>query len=159
VFLQHVLASADFRIVPILCGFMEPHLSQCSRFSDIPSVGPFLDCLRDAAAAEGTLVVAGVDLAHVGLKFGDKLPASALMSAAEAHDKALIDALCRMDAEAFWSTLAGVEDRYHVCGASALACLLEILPAGTGTLLQDDMWHEETTRSAVGFASVLFATA
>ena len=77
-------------------------------------------------------------------------------SAAREHDQALLEALCRNDVGAFWAESRRVEDRFHVCGFSALACLLEILPPCHGTILHYDIWHEEATRSAVSFAALAF---
>lgn len=157
VFLQYVFRKLDFRILPILCGSIAPHLSTCERFTDIPDIIPFLSELKQIIADTNSLVVAGVDFSHIGQKFGDSMPATAIMKDAEAEDRALIESLCRHDAGSFWEGLKRVEDRYHVCGASSLACLMEIVQPCRGTLLEYNMWHEEATRSAVAFASIAFS--
>jgi len=68
----------------------------------------------------------------------------------------LLDSLCEMNADGFWTESQKVNDRYHVCGFSALACLLEILPLSRGRLLDYGVFQEEATQSAVSFAAVLF---
>jgi hypothetical protein len=68
----------------------------------------------------------------------------------------LLDSLCEMNADGFWTESKKVNDRYNVCGFSALACLLEILPLSQGHLLDYGVFQEEATQSAVSFASVLF---
>jgi hypothetical protein len=121
------------------------------------AAGPFLDALRGLLCDSGeTLFLAGVDLSHVGPKFGDQLTAQALQAETEAHDRALLGCLATGDAEGFWRESIRVRDRYHVCGFGALATLLEVHPPSRGELLHYEMWHEAPTRSAVSFAALCF---
>ena len=153
VFLRHVLGDAPFSIVPILCGSPVGALPAFSRQAFLDAAGPFLDALRELAAAPDTLVVAGVDFCHVGPKFGHDKPAELLEEAAMAPDAALLDALSRGDAEGFFAESARVEDRYNVCGLTALATLAEILPPSELTVLCRDIMREKETASAVTFAA------
>jgi len=156
-FLAHLFKDRDLRIVPILVGPVTMFLRDYSREAFQQAAGPFLDALRGLLCDSGeTLVLAGVDLSHVGPKFGDPLPAQALQTETETHDQALLDFLARGDAEGFWSESIRVRDRYHVCGFGALATLLEVLPPSRGELLHYEMWHEAPTRSAVSFAAMCF---
>jgi AmmeMemoRadiSam system protein B len=157
VFLQY-LFGRDFSIVPILCGSFHRDLGRVGRPSEIPGVGGFLGALRDIVSRRGTdvLCVAGVDFSHVGPKFGHAEDAAALVAPARKHDTALIEAACRNDLAAFWAESRRTRDRFNVCGFSALASLLEILPAARGTLLGYEFWHEEATRSAVSYAAIVF---
>ena len=102
------------------------------------------------------LVVAGVDFSHVGLNFGHRTPPDVLEGQATAHDQALVKYLCTLDTEAFWPESARVEDRYHVCGFSSLAVLLEILPQCRGRVLDYRLRHEPATPSTGGFAAAVF---
>lgn len=157
VFLRHVLgdAAAPFAFVPILCGSPLGALQAPSRRAFLEAAGPFLDALRELAAEADTLVVAGVDFCHIGPKFGHDKPAELLEEAALAHDAALLDALSRGDAEAFWAESTRVEDSYNVCGLTALATLAEILPPAQLTVLRRDIMREKETASAVTFAAGL----
>jgi AmmeMemoRadiSam system protein B len=156
IFLQHVYAEQLAPLVPVLCGSVEAHLGSAHRPSDLPGVGGALERMRDALA-DRSLAVAGVDLSHVGPKFGDGEPSSSILPDALEHETALIDALERADVEAFWSEARRVSDRHHVCGLTALGFLLEILPPGArGVLLGRDVMREHDTSSAVGFASLAF---
>ena len=157
-FLQHVLKGHAFRIVPVLCGSFAPNLREYERPSDVPGVKDVLDGLRKLVASRGedVLVVAGVDLSHVGPKFGHDMPATAIVPESRAHDHVLLEALCGHDVKAFWAESRRVGDRFNVCGFSALACLLEILPPCRGQVLDYDVRHEEGTRSAVSFAAAAF---
>lgn len=157
IFLQHQLPGHPFRIVPVLCGFLDSTLADFSRKRYLDRVGPFLEVLRALLEGErNTLLVAGVDLSHVGPKFGDHLPARHLESRSTAHDKALLQALSERDVDGFWEEFRRVGDEYHVCGFSALACLLEILPPCKGHILDYRTWHEGPTNSSVGFGAVVF---
>lgn len=156
IFLQHVLG-APFSLVPVLCGSVSAHLERVPRPAAIPGVGGVLAELRRFLEDDpsGTLFVAGVDLSHIGPKFGHRERAASLLLDAQAHDRALLRAFTAGDAPGFWAEARRVRDRYNVCGMSALAFLLEILPGATGSLLAYDFWMEEPTQSAVSFAAAV----
>ncbi|MBN2123645.1 MAG: AmmeMemoRadiSam system protein B [Deltaproteobacteria bacterium] len=158
VFLQHILGEGAFTIIPVLCGFFQVCLREYSREAYLESAGPFLDELRRILAEgdEETLLVAGVDFSHIGPKFGHDETARQLERQAALHDRALLECLSRRDSLHFWEESRRVEDRFNVCGFSALACLLEVLPRAEGHVLDYQTWHEEPTRSAVSFAAMSF---
>ncbi len=161
IFLDHILKRQSYSIVPILCGSLQTGLPQYSREAFVNTAGPFLQELKGILdrADEQTLIIAGVDFSHIGPKFGHDRPAKEIESRAREHDHGLLNALCKRDPNAFWEISAQVNDWYNVCGFSALACLLEILPPSCyGKLLAYDMWHEEATNSAVGFAATCFSS-
>jgi AmmeMemoRadiSam system protein B len=155
IFLQQLFGS-DFSIVPVLCGSMYNALAAFSRASEIPGVNGFLSQLREFVEEKGsdTLVVVGVDFSHIGPKFGDSFGASSLISEARNFDTLLIDAICRGDSMGFWAEAKKVNNKYHVCGFSSIACLLEILPRSVGQCLGYDFWEEEETQSAVSYAAI-----
>ena len=146
------------KVVPILCGSFSGVLDSYNRPTEIPHVGGFLESLKKIVLSQKTIVVAGVDLSHVGRKFGDESSGYTLAEESQPHDRALLDALVQLDAESFWAESRRVSDRYHVCGFSALASLIEILPPSKGTLLDYEIWHEDATLSAVSFAAAVFAS-
>jgi AmmeMemoRadiSam system protein B len=158
IFLQHLLRKTPFQIIPILCGSLQAALPEYRRSVYQDKAGPFLEALREIVGDPGheTLVVAGVDLSHIGPKFGHDMPARQFENRSEAHDKALLHHLLSTNADGFWEESAKVNDQYNVCGFAALACLLEVLPPCKGELLHYEIWHEDATRSAVSFAAVVF---
>ncbi|MCK4605213.1 MAG: AmmeMemoRadiSam system protein B [Deltaproteobacteria bacterium] len=160
IFLHHLLAGKDFTIIPILCGFCQSNLNEYSRSAYLEKAGPFLQELKQMIMEPGkeTLVVAGVDFSHTGPKFGHEMPARSLESRSTAHDKNLLKHLSQLDAELFWEESRSVRDQYNVCGFSALACLLEVLPRCRGNILNYQIWHDEATKSAVSFSSVVFTS-
>ena len=159
-FLQHSL-KGQFTVLPVLCGslFGELILGKYKRPRDIKGLGEVLDCLGEMLTdpASKTLLVAGVDLSHVGPKFGDQKPAIQITDESSRHDKALLAALTALDVESFCAEAKAVRDRYHVCGFSVLSLLLEIMPEGLqGVELGHQVWHEAQTQSAVSFAAAAF---
>jgi len=156
-FLQH-LFGPDILIVPILFGSFQGYLSKSSRPSQVAGVRAFLDVLSGLIAGAGRegLVVAGVDFAHIGPKFGHNRSAASLLREAKEHDRVLLDACAERNTEDFWAESRRVKDEYNVCGFSTLACLLETLPPAKGRLLGYDVWMEEATDSAVSFAAMAF---
>jgi AmmeMemoRadiSam system protein B len=156
IFLQHLLPDVSFTIIPILCGSLIGCLPEYSREGYQSMGDDFLSALKNVAHDDDTLVIAGVDLSHVGPKFGHNVPASGMLHESEQHDTQLLRHLCAMDADHFWLESQRVQDRYNVCGFSALACLLEILPSSDGHLLGYEIFKEEPTKSAVSFAAAVF---
>lgn len=155
IFLQYLFGS-KFSLVPLLFGSFQHLLNHCGRPSEIPGMEVLLKSitryLKDYSGR--TLIVAGVDLSHVGPKFGHDTAAPAMLAETKAHDRAVIAAVRSGNVEELWQIVAGVDDRYNVCGFSTLACLLEILAGGRGTLLGYDIYEEAQTRSAVTFAAL-----
>jgi len=160
IFLQHLMADKTFTIIPILCGSLQADLPEYSREAYQGQTGRFLDELRSILndPEQETLLIAGVDLSHTGPKFGHEMPASNMQPRSEEHDRKLLTNLTRLDADNFWEESRRINDQFNVCGFSALACLLEILPQCQGELLHYEIWHEEPTRSAVSFASLAFTS-
>jgi AmmeMemoRadiSam system protein B len=154
--LSRLLGAETFSLVPVLCGSLSG-LPEYSRQAFRDAAGPFLEALAAIVAEPGTLVVAGVDFCHIGPKFGHEQSGRELEEPAAAHDRALLGHLAAGDAEAFWAESRRVKNAFHVCGFTALATLLEILPAGLGgRVLDHQVWHEGPTESAVGFAAAVF---
>jgi AmmeMemoRadiSam system protein B len=160
IFLQHLFKGVSFTLIPILCGFLQSCLPEYTRKAYLERTAPFLDLLREILQdpEHETLLVAGIDFSHVGPKFGHDMPAEYLKGQSEAHDKKLLQHLSLLDPELFWEESRNVKDQFNVCGFSALACLLEILPPCKGQILDYERWHEEPTRSAVSFAAVVFTS-
>lgn len=154
-FLQHLLGN-EFRLIPILFGSFQPWLQKVNRASAIPGFVSFLNQLRDLASVPDTLIIAGVDLSHIGPKFGHQKTASELKEATVAFDHDILEALLDLDAENFWKLHQEANDNSNVCGFPVLAVLLEIIKAEKGYLLGYDLASEEATQSAVSFTAAVF---
>ncbi len=159
-FLQRVL-EGPFKVLPVLCSSLFGELipNKYKRPREIKGLAVALDCLGEMLSDPGskTLVVAGVDLSHVGPKFGDTKPAIQITAESSRHDRTLLTALTALDVESFCAEGTRVTDRYHVCGFSVLSMLLEILPEGVQAVeLGYHVWHEAPTWSSVSFAAAAF---
>lgn len=158
-FLQRTFEMEKVPILPVLCGQMEDLFGRVRSPLEAAGVASVVDALSEwlRAPPEGKLIVAGVDLSHVGPKFGDPHTGRSLEPAVRASDREVLDALAEGDADSFFRAGAKSRNRYRICGFSALWTLLAVAPAIRGTVLDYDIWHEEPTRSAVSFAAVAFA--
>ncbi len=156
-FLQHIFGS-DFMIVPLLCGSFQKVLQQVRRPADIEGVSEFLTLLRQwiEENPSETIIVSGIDLSHIGPKFGHNQTASSLLEQTKKHDKLLIESVLNLDLSRFWEMGKMGNNFYNVCGFSTLACLLELLRDVKGHFLCYDIWQEERTKSAVSFAALVF---
>ena len=159
-FLQHLLPEQSFTIIPVLCGPLTPCLPEYTRKAYVERTGPFLKALSEVLreGTQETLLVAGVDFSHIGPKFGHDAPATLLQNQSKTHDQNLLKALAEVKAEEFWEESIRENDQFNVCGFSALACLLEVLPPSRAQVLNYQLWHEQPTRSAVSFAAVAFTS-
>ncbi len=156
-FLHHLFGD-DFTLVPVLCGSFHRVLHDVSRPKEIPGMEGFLSELKHFIEAENEslLIVAGVDLSHIGPKFGHRRTASSLLWEAKEHDKSLLEKIGGGDVQGFWRQVQRVNNKYNVCGFSSLAILLELFEGKEGQILGYDFWREEPTQSAVSFAALVF---
>lgn len=156
-FLRFVLGDRPFTVVPVLVSSFHRWVAARQPPPPESDIGRFIAALGEALAAESRKVclIAGADFAHVGLKFGDREPASPQMLAwVEAEDRKLIAALEKVDAAAFFTEVARDGDRRRICGFSPIYTMLAVLGSGEGKLLRYDHSEEAATGSAVTFAAV-----
>lgn len=156
IFLQHLLGTGDFEVIPILCGSLHSYLCGGQRKEFIEDTQAFLEALRLLVNQPGkrTLVVGGIDFSHVGTRFSHSRPASAMLEETRCHDRDLIDAFIAWDADRFWKVESESEGSFHVCGFSTMATLLEILNPGEVRCLDYSVWDDSPTGSAVTFAAL-----
>jgi hypothetical protein len=159
IFLQHYLGDS-FSIVPILCGGIHEFLRHKKTIlTDERFVG-MVDAIKKLLEGKKgtTLFVAGVDLSHIGHKFGDQLPADALLPQATAHDKTLLSLLAQKDGEQIFQNALDNQDRYRICGLPAILLLASLLKGSRADILHFETYRERETQSAVNYASVIFSS-
>ena len=159
VFLQH-LFGPRVRVVPVLCGPFARATAADHRPEDDHGVSRFLDALAELHAREGgrLLWVLGVDMAHVGRRYGDAVAARAhrgTLVEVEERDRRRIAALVEGDADAFWSQVREGEDELRWCGASALYTFVRAVRPRRGVLLRYEQWNIDPA-SVVSFAALAF---
>ena len=160
VFLQYLLGNRrPFKIVPVLTGSFHEFVAQKTSPADSPQVSAFVTAMRQTAVRDKGRIcyISGGDLAHIGQRFGDRefLSAERLKDQA-ANDRQLLDAACRCDPEAFFSHVAGQDDRHRICGLSPTYTMLEVMRPTRGEMLRYDQAVELDGTSCVSFASLAF---
>jgi AmmeMemoRadiSam system protein B len=159
VFLQH-LFGPDIRIVPVLCGSFALSIYRGGKPEDNDHVKRFLDVLGEIGAREGArlLWVLGIDMAHMGRRYGDQFAALAdhdeMASVAE-RDKRRIESIQAGDADGFWSQVQENRDDLKWCGSSPLYTFLKAMPQARGKLLKYQQWNIDP-QSVVSFAGMSF---
>jgi len=165
VFLQH-LFGPRVRILPILCGaFVEgPFAGKPPEASD--AVKRFVGALGDLAAreAERLFFVLGVDMTHIGRRYGDPLTARAgegPLVTVEARDRERLARLAAGDAAGFWDLVrdggtpeTGYDD-LKWCGSSPFYTFGRAVPAARGQLLNYEQWNIDDA-SVVSFGAMTF---
>lgn len=159
VFLQH-LYGPDIRILPILCGPFVKSIYEGGLPEDTERVARFFDALGNLGAREnGRLFwILGIDMAHIGRRYGDPLRATARlgeMQAVENRDRKRIEQIKAGDIRAYWSLVQYNNDDLKWCGSSPLYTFLKVRPGVEGTLLHYDQWQIDPY-SVVSFAAMRF---
>jgi hypothetical protein len=158
-FLQRLLGPA-VPIVPVLCGPFAASASGEGRPEDDPGVARFLGALAELQDREGSrlLWVLGVDMAHVGRRYGDDLVARARegdLVEVEERDRRRIAALTAGDAGGFWEIVRENGDDLRWCGASPLYAFLKATGPRRGVLLRYEQWNIDPA-SVVTFGALAF---
>jgi AmmeMemoRadiSam system protein B len=159
VFLQHVLGP-DIRILPVLCGSFAPSIYQGGKPEDDPRVARFFDVLGDIAAREAKrlMFVLGIDMAHMGRRYGDRFEALAnadeMVEVAD-RDRRRIARITASDADGFWDEVQKNQDDLKWCGSSPLYTFMKTVPGVRGDLLHYQQWNIDP-QSVVSFAGMTF---
>jgi len=165
VFLQHLLGrQRPFTIVPILVGSFHDLTATGTPPIDDPEVRVLVDAVT--AASEGLdrppCLVAGADLAHVGLRFGDTRPLEDVdLQRVRSQDHDLLEAVSRADAAGLADAIVAQQDRNRVCGYPCTYTMLQILgrlcsEPPTGKLLCYDQAVDDDRSNCVSFAAMGF---
>ncbi|HYP13414.1 MAG TPA: AmmeMemoRadiSam system protein B [Bryobacteraceae bacterium] len=159
-FLQH-LFGADISVVPILCGSYQRAILSGKKPEDEDDVKSFLETLGNIAAREGDRLtwVLGIDMAHMGVRYGDPMAAEAgegLMVDVARRDEERIDRANAADAEGFWDLVKeNNEDDLKWCGSAPLYTFLRAVPGLRGTTRAYQQWNIDD-HSVVSFAAMSF---
>ncbi len=159
VFLQH-LYGPGVRILPILCGPYVKSIYDGAMPEENPDVARFLGALGNIAAREGDRLfwVLGVDMAHMGRRYGDPLRAKANlgeMVMIEQRDRQRIERISAGDAQGYWSLVQEGHDDLKWCGASPIYTFMKVSPGVRGELLDYCQWQIDP-ESVVSFAGMRF---
>lgn len=150
----------DIRILPILCGPFARSIYKGGKPETNEEVKRFLGALGDIAAREKDrlLWVLGVDMAHMGRRYGDNFTAHAdqdQMLAVRERDRLRIERLNEGDSDGFWNLVQENRDDLKWCGSAPIYTFLKALPDARGTLKRYQQWNIDQ-QSVVSFAAVAF---
>lgn len=159
IFLQY-LFGANVKVLPILCGAYAKSIYQGGMPEADEGVKRFLGALGELGAREGKRLmwVLGVDMAHMGRRYGDPFHASAEtgeMAAVAARDAARIDRVAAGDVQGFWDLVRDRQDDLKWCGSSPFYTFLRAMPQARGTLTRYEQWNIDP-HSVVSFAGMRF---
>jgi AmmeMemoRadiSam system protein B len=119
----------------------------------------FLNAIREIIKSLGSkaFVIAGADMAHVGLKFGDPEPVTKpTLKWIKERDLISLSFTEQLNSEGFFSSIEEEKDKRKICGLSPIYTLLSTIEAERGKILDYDQALEPDTGSVVSFASVGF---
>ena len=160
VWLRRVYGS-EVRIVPLLASsvgeFLDGERDPLEAAGE-PAFAALADCLSEAVAGGGVMVMASADLAHVGPRFGDDREiTNQFLSEVEEVDRDYLEAAGE-GAVAGLESLARHGDRHHVCGSACIFAMGLALPGAKARLLG---YHQAVTpemRQAVTYAAMVFSS-
>jgi hypothetical protein len=160
IFLQY-LYGPDVRILPILCGPFVHSIVNGGLPEGNTDLRRFFNVLGNIAAREGPKLfwILGVDMAHIGARYGDPEPAVAerdRMLQVRQRDHRRLEQLAAGDARAYWDLIQENRDDLRWCGSAPLYTFLKALPQARGELLDYDQWQIDPG-SVVSFAALRFA--
>jgi AmmeMemoRadiSam system protein B len=159
VFLQSVFGP-DIRVLPVLCGSYFPSIYGGGMPEDDEGVKRFLGALGEVAAREEHRLcwVLGVDMAHMGVRYGDQFEAIAdadeMLAVAE-RDRWRMERIAAGDAAGFWELVRENHDDLKWCGSAPFYTFLNVRPDARGTVDRYEQWNIDP-QSVVSFAGMSF---
>jgi hypothetical protein len=156
-FLQHIVGTKKpVTIVPILTSFSAPSLSdrqvRLSVETFLTGLGDLLNgCRRDYC------VVAGAELAHLGLRYGDSAPPTDFsFHRCMQNDLEMLKHVEELKPEEFAGYIQKENDQRRISGFSAIYSLLRLIKAEKGQVLRYDRGITDQYNSTVTYASMAF---
>lgn len=156
-FLQSIYGP-DIQVLPILCGSYAQSLYGDGMPENGDTVKRMLDSLSEMQAREGDRLfwVLGIDMAHMGRRYGDDLCALANceeMTAIAARDRARMDRICQGDADGFWDLVRQNHDDLKWCGSAPVYTFLRAVPEARALVERYEQWNIDP-ESVVTFAGM-----
>jgi AmmeMemoRadiSam system protein B len=162
VFLQAVFGPG-VRVLPVLCGAFAESVRDGTPPERDEGVRAFLEALGEMQDREGEALcwVLGVDMAHMGRRYGDQRGARAgqgWMREVQRQDAARIERILEGDAAGFWALVQENRDDLKWCGSAPFYTFLRAVPHARGRLRRYQQWNIDP-HSVVSFAALEFTPA
>jgi hypothetical protein len=160
IFLQYALGKPDVNTLPVLCGPLAESLLTAKAPEKNDNVRRFFDALGEIAAQLGNRLVwvLGVDMAHIGRRYGDRYAATAErgpLAEVRARDQQRLDRMCQGDAAGFFELVHPNHDDLRWCGYSPIYTFLRAAENVQGEILRYEQWNIDQ-QSVVSFAGAEF---
>lgn len=160
VLFQQSIFGPDISVLPILCGSYAQSIYRSGKPESNDHVKRFLGALGEIAAREGDrlLWVLGIDMAHMGRRYGDEFEALANeneMLAVGGRDRERMDRVAAGDAAGFWELVQQNHDDLKWCGSSPVYTFLKVMPNARGSIEKYEQWNIDP-QSVVSFAGMSF---
>ncbi len=159
VFLQYLYhQKKNFSIVPILCSSFGDAEGDNNSSRQTSQFEEFASALKKTIkeSKKKTCIIASVDLAHVGDRFGDQeLQDEAYLKRLRSDDTEMLKYAELLDAEGFRNSIQKDHNSRKICGYPAIYTLLNIIEASEGKLLKYSQYADQTN-TTVSFASMAF---
>ena len=159
VFLKYLYGQKkNFNIVPILCSSFgeadknETDSRQAYQFKE------FVSSLKETIkeSKKKICIIASVDLAHVGSRFGDtELQDDAYLDTLRSDDINMLKYVENLDVDGFNNSVQKDHNSRKICGYPAINTLLNVIDASESKLLKYSQYADDTN-STVSFASMSF---
>jgi hypothetical protein len=158
-FLQSIFGP-EINVLPILCGAYAQSIYRGGKPEASEPVNRFLGTLGEIAAREANRLfwVLGIDMAHMGQRYGDDFAALAEeneMLAVGGRDRQRMDRVIAGDAPGFWELVQENHDDLKWCGSSPVYTFLKVMPQARGELEKYEQWNIDP-QSVVSFAGMSF---
>jgi len=157
VMLAHLFGE-DIHIVPVLCSSVAAEDDPQAVARHLGLMSSFLSACRNVVAEGGdaVTVIAGADLAHVGVRFGDEFEVDdAVLAHIDARDEEDLAHVCAMDADAWYRSVMKDKNERRVCG---LNCIHAALKSVEGIAQSGQLLHRghapDPAGGVVSFAAV-----
>ena len=159
VFLQSVFGP-DIRVAPILCGSFFRSIYEGGMPEDDENVRRFLGTLGEIASRRSSELcwVLGVDMAHMGARYGDSFEAvadSGEMTRVAERDRQRMERIAAGDAAGSWDLVRENRDDLKWGGAAPFYTFLKVRPDLRGTIHHYQQWNIDP-QSVVSFAGLTF---
>ncbi len=159
-FLQYARGvDKPFTIVPVLCAFPAVTLADPQYRESQAQIERFIQAMTSALAQVGTSVcfIASAELAHIGLRYGDKDPPTDFaFHKCMQTDMAMLKYVEERNPQAFFEFIAKERDQRHIYGFATIYTLLRLMSAAEGQVLRYDRGITDQFNSTATYASIAF---
>jgi MEMO1 family protein len=158
-FLRYLYPDKNITMVPVLCSADYESMTKGISPYTVEQVKEFIDTLKQIISEYGEkiCVIAGVDLSHIGMRFGQNITITPEVTAElKETDKSYLDIILHGNAEGFMERIYKNKNSTNICGVPAIYTLLKLITQKESKELMYDQAVDGQNNSVVSFAGVAF---